>query len=140
MSDRLAVFNHGRIEQIGAPAEVYEAPKSSFVAGFVGTSNIIEGALAQRLSGQAGRFSLRPEKIHLGAVNAQPLADSITAEGAVRDVVYLGLYTRYLVTLDSGEDLIVSQQNLSTNSSEVAAAKGQRVKLQWLKSHMLQLA
>ena len=140
MSDRLAVFNHGRIEQIGAPAEVYEAPKSSFVAGFVGTSNIIEGALAQRLSGQAGRFSLRPEKIHLGAANAQPLADSITAEGAVRDVVYLGLYTRYLITLDSGEDLIVSQQNLSTTSSEVAATKGQRVKLQWLKSHMLQLA
>lgn len=62
MSDRLAVFNHGRIEQIGAPAQVYEAPKSSFVAGFVGTSNIIEGALAQRLSGQAGRFSLRPER------------------------------------------------------------------------------
>ncbi len=124
MSDRLAVFNHGRIEQIGAPAQVYEAPKSSFVAGFVGTSNIIEGALAQRLSGQTGRFSLRPEKIHLGAANAQPLADSITAEGAVRDVVYLGLYTRYLVTLDSGEDLIVSQQNLSTNSSEVAADQG----------------
>ena len=140
MSDRLAVFNHGRIEQIGAPAAVYEAPKSSFVAGFVGTSNIIEGTLAQRLSGQAGRFSLRPEKIHLGAANAQPLADSITAEGAVRDVVYLGLYTRYLITLDSGEDLIVSQQNLSTNSSEVAATRGQRVKLQWLKSHMLQLA
>ena len=67
MSDRLAVFNHGRIEQIGAPAEVYERPASGFVAGFVGTSNVIEGTLALKLANQTGRFSLRPEKIHLGA-------------------------------------------------------------------------
>lgn len=139
MSDRLAVFNAGKVEQIGAPAEVYERPATSFVAGFVGTSNVIDSALAQKLTGTPGRLSLRPEKIHLGTVDAAQMADSVAVEGTVRDVVYLGLYTRYLVTLDSGEDLIVAQQNLSTSSTDVAAAKGQRVKLQWLRAHMLQL-
>ncbi|MFN8439979.1 MAG: ABC transporter ATP-binding protein [Caldilineaceae bacterium] len=139
MSDRLAVFNHGRIEQIGAPAEVYERPASGFVAGFVGTSNVIEGTLALKLANQTGRFSLRPEKIHLGAKDAPRLTNSVAVEGVVRDVVYLGLYTRYLVTLESGEDLVVAQQNLSTTSTDVAATKGQRVTLQWLREHMLQL-
>lgn len=139
MSDRLAVFNHGRIEQIGAPADVYERPATAFVAGFVGTSNLIEGALAQKLANTPARFSLRPEKIHLSASDAPKLPDSLAVTGTVRDVVYLGLYTRYLVTLESGEDLIVVQQNLSATSIDVAATKGQRVTLQWLREHMLQL-
>ncbi len=144
MSDRLAVFNHGRIEQLGKPAEVYERPATAFVAGFVGTSNLIEGALAQRLMQQSGRFALRPEKIQLSAIDPTPLVssnlpDSIQVEGSVRDVVYLGLYTRYLVTLESGEELIVAQQNLSTSSSDVAAVRGQCVRLEWLRGHMLQL-
>jgi putative spermidine/putrescine transport system ATP-binding protein len=139
MSDRLAVFNHGKIEQIGAPAQVYERPATPFVAGFVGTSNIIEGALAQRLGGQAGRYGLRPEKIHLSAADAVLQPDSLAVNGRVRDVVYLGLYTRYLITLESGEDLIVVQQNLTSTSTDVAAVRGQAVRLQWPRSAMLQL-
>ncbi len=65
MSDRIAVFNNGRIEQIGSAAEIYEQPASSFVAGFVGTSNLITGAAAKALFGHEGTFSVRPEKIHI---------------------------------------------------------------------------
>ena len=70
MSDRLAVFNQGRIEQIGAPAEVYERPATRFVAGFVGTSNLLTGAVAEQVIGSAGTWTIRPEKIHLGEPDA----------------------------------------------------------------------
>jgi putative spermidine/putrescine transport system ATP-binding protein len=139
MSDRLAVFNLGRIEQIGAPATVYERPATLFVAGFVGTTNLIDGALAQRLTGQSARFALRPEKIHLGAAEAPLMDDAYCLEGIVKEVVYLGLYTRYVVTLDGGDDLIVVQQNLVTGSMTAAAVRGQRVRLQWLRQHLLAL-
>jgi putative spermidine/putrescine transport system ATP-binding protein len=138
MSDRLAVFNLGKIEQIGAPATVYERPATRFVAGFVGTTNLIEGALAQWLTGQATRFALRPEKIHLGPAAAPLLDDAYCLDGVVKEVVYLGLYTRYVVTLDSGDDLIVVQQNLVTGST-TAAVRGARVRVQWLRQHLLAL-
>lgn len=139
MSDRLAVFNQGRIEQVGAPAEVYERPATPFVAGFVGTSNLIEGETARRLTGQSRRFALRPEKIHLGPATAPLLPASVTAEGVVKEVVYLGLYTRYVVTLDAGGDLIVVQQNLTTSATDASATRGERVRVQWLQQHMLNL-
>ena len=65
MSDRMAVFNAGRIEQLGSPAEVYERPATRFVAGFVGTSNLLTGAVAEQVLGRTGTFTIRPEKIHL---------------------------------------------------------------------------
>jgi putative spermidine/putrescine transport system ATP-binding protein len=139
MSDRLAVFNQGKIEQVGAPAEIYEHPATLFVAGFVGTTNLIEGALAQQLSGRLGSFALRPEKVHLGLIDAPVMDDAFTAEGVVREVVYLGIYTRYLVGLDGGAVLTVVQQNLHASSLDVAATRGQRVRLQWLRQHMLEL-
>ena len=70
MSDRLAVFNNGRIEQLGAPAEVYERPDDMFVAGFVGTSNLLTGDAARQVLGQDGAFTIRPEKIHLAEPEA----------------------------------------------------------------------
>jgi putative spermidine/putrescine transport system ATP-binding protein len=139
MSDRLAVFNHGKIEQVGAPSEVYERPATAFVAGFVGVSNLFDGEAAQRIAGRPGRFAVRPEKIHLGHKDAPALADACLAEGTVKEVVYLGLYTRYVVALDAGADLIVVQQNLATTSTDVAAVRGQRVRVQWLRQHMLAL-
>jgi len=65
MSDRIAVFNRGRIEQVGSPSQVYENPASPFVAGFVGTSNLIKGEIAKRITGSGDAFSIRPEKIQL---------------------------------------------------------------------------
>jgi putative spermidine/putrescine transport system ATP-binding protein len=97
MSDRVAVFNHGKIEQVGSPAEIYETPHTGFVAGFVGVSNIVSGAAAERITGMPGTFSIRPEKIRMVAPEMPTPNDSFGAAGTVRDVVYLGMHTRYLV-------------------------------------------
>ncbi len=136
MSDRIAVFSGGKIEQVGTPADVYEHPSTPFVAGFVGTSNLIDGELARRITGSAARFSIRPEKIHLSAKDVPPEPDMFCADGRVRDVVYLGLYTRYLVELDGGGDLVVVEQNLKSTSMEVMQARGHDVRLVWKKEHV----
>ncbi len=131
MSDRIAVFNHGKIEQVGSPSEIYENPATSFVAGFVGTSNIISGELAERLTGTPSSFAIRPEKIHMvRSADALP-GDKCVAVGTVRDVIYLGMNTRYVVALDDGGEVTVVQQNLEANSLDVAATRGQQVTLVW---------
>lgn len=131
MSDRLAVFNHGRIEQVGTPAEVYERPSTSFVAGFVGVSNLVSGVVAAKITGRAETFTVRPEKIRICEPGAAVNGDVCTATGSIRDVVYLGMHTRYLVELDAGADMIVVEQNLNATSMDVLAARGRRVKLVW---------
>jgi putative spermidine/putrescine transport system ATP-binding protein len=140
MSDRLAVFNKGRIEQVGAPADVYERPASRFVAGFVGTSNLLTGAVAEAVIGRSGTFTIRPEKIHLRAPG-DPIGDDETAAlGAIHDVVYLGPDTRYVVALDAGATLVVTQQNLATSSTEALAQQGKAVRLVWKRQHQLPIA
>ena len=136
MSDRIAVFSQGRIEQVGTPSEIYEHPVTQFVAGFVGVSNLVSGEIAQRITGADLKFSVRPEKIHLGSPDNMAEADTFAVEGRVRDVVYLGLYTRYLVELNGGGDLVVVEQNLKTTSMDVMKAKNQQVRLFWKKEHM----
>jgi putative spermidine/putrescine transport system ATP-binding protein len=136
MSDRIAVFDQGRIEQVGTPAEIYEHPATPFVAGFVGTSNLVSGDVAKRITGSEARFSIRPEKIHLAMTDKNFDADMFSADGRVRDVVYLGLYTRYLVELDGGGDLVVVEQNLKTTSMEVMRIKDQKARLFWKKEHV----
>jgi putative spermidine/putrescine transport system ATP-binding protein len=140
MSDRLAVFNQGRIEQIGAPAEVYERPATRFVAGFVGTSNLLRGEAAERILGSPGTFTIRPEKLRLAAPDAPVGPDETSATGVVRGVVYLGPDTRYVVTLDAGGELVVTQQNLSTSSTEALAQEGKAVRLVWARQHQLPIA
>jgi putative spermidine/putrescine transport system ATP-binding protein len=135
MSDRLAVFNQGKIEQVGSPADIYEHPATSFVAGFVGVSNLISGELARKLTGSAETFSVRPEKIHLNPPDTVVPANSVAADGYIREVVYLGLYTRYLVELDGGGELSVMEQNLHTTSMGALAARGRRVRLLWEQQH-----
>ena len=136
MSDRIAVFNEGRIVQVGTPAEVYERPASPFVAGFVGTSNLVSGEVAKRITGSEQVFSVRPEKIHLGSVNLPFAEGMISIDGTIRDVIYLGLFTRYLVEIESGVDLVVVEQNLKTTSMEVLSARGQKVRLSWRPDHI----
>ncbi len=137
MSDRLAVFNRGRIEQLGTPADVYERPATRFVAGFVGTSNLLTGDSAQAIVGAAGTFTVRPEKIHLVEPASTPGPDEASATGTIREVVYLGPDTRYIVALDAGGELVVTQQNLATSSMEALAAKGRAVRLTWKRQHNL---
>ena len=135
MSDRIAVFNNGRIEQIGTPADVYERPATPFVAGFVGTSNLLRGEAGVAIVGQPGTFTVRPEKIRLAEPTAAGGPDEISASGQIRDVVYLGPDTRYIVALDAGGELVVTQQNLDTSSMEALAARGRRVRLIWKRQH-----
>ncbi|MBI5293526.1 MAG: ABC transporter ATP-binding protein [Chloroflexi bacterium] len=136
MSDRLAVFNLGKIEQIGSPAEVYEHPATAFVAGFVGVSNLIRGEIAQAITGSAQTFSIRPEKIQLRDLGQPVSGDEYSVEGRIRDVIYLGMHTRYLVELSGGSDLTVVEQNLRTTSMDVLAARGRAVRLVWQKAHV----
>ena len=140
MSDRLAVFNRGRIEQVGAPADVYEHPATRFVAGFVGTSNLLTGAVAEAIIGRAGTFTIRPEKIHLAEPDVVVGSDENSAAGRIRDVVYLGPDTRYVVTLDAGSELVVTRQNLATSSTEALAQQGRAVRLVWKRQHDLPIA
>ena len=127
MSDRLAVFNHGRIEQVGTPAEVYERPATGFVAGFVGTSNVLAGEVAERVAGSPTAFTDAPrEDPPRRARRARGDPSESSATGDVREVVYLGALTRYIVALDAGGELVVMQQNLTTSSMEALAGQGAR--------------
>jgi putative spermidine/putrescine transport system ATP-binding protein len=126
MSDRLAVFNEGRIEQLGTPEEVYEHPATEFVAGFVGISNVLERG--------GRRFTVRPEKIQMHFDDA-----GSGERGVIRDVVYVGMFTRYIVELDSGGELTVVEQNLETSSVDVLESKGKRVRLEWRPEHTYDL-
>ncbi len=131
MSDRLAVFNHGRVEQVGTPAEVYERPATGFVAGFVGVSNVLEGTVAESITGDPQAITIRPEKIALRDPGVQVGSDECSASGHVREVVYLGAITRYIVQLDVGGELVVMQQNLTTSSMEALQVRGKAVLLVW---------
>jgi putative spermidine/putrescine transport system ATP-binding protein len=122
MSDRIAVFNEGRIEQVGAPAEIYERPDNAFVAGFVGVSNLLER--------DGRRFTVRPEKVTIIENGKAPKGLHVE-EGTIRDVSYAGMITRYLVDLEAGGELQVVRQNLETSSVEDLEERGRKVKIGW---------
>jgi len=131
MSDRLAVFNEGRIEQIGAPADVYERPANEFVAGFVGVSNIIERG--------AERFTVRPEKIRI--LDDEEAADGLRVEdGRIREVSYIGMVTRFVVELDLGGEIQVVRQNLEMSSTQAMEQRGKRVRVGWRAEHAYAIA
>ncbi|MGP3925773.1 ABC transporter ATP-binding protein [Streptomyces sp. 8N616] len=102
MSDRIAVVEGGRIEQVGTPAEVYERPATAFVAGFVGDTNLLRGPDALRLVGRPGTYSIRPERIRLAAPDGKPGPGEHSAPGRIADVVYAGAHTRVRIDLDGG--------------------------------------
>lgn len=131
MSDRIAVFDQGKIEQLGSPVDVYETPKSPFVAGFVGTSNLLSGAAAESVLGEEGTFSIRPEKIRMVGLEEALADDERSALGQVRDVEYLGSLTRFHVDLEVGGSLMALQQNLSLSSTEASDLRGQKLRLVW---------
>jgi putative spermidine/putrescine transport system ATP-binding protein len=123
MSDRLAVFNQGRIEQLGTPVDVYERPASDFVAGFIGISNLLE---------RDGRhITVRPEKIRLLAEGEEPPPGSHAEPGRIEDVVYLGMLTRYLVSLADGGRVTAVRQNLDGYAADVLGTRGTTVTVAW---------
>jgi len=119
MSDRIAVLNHGGIEQIGGPVEVYEQPRTPFVAGFIGVSNLIER--------DGHTITVRPEKLVLIEDGEPEPSGAHVEPGRVRDVIYAGVLTRYVVGLDAGGELVVSRQN----AERASIAAGSRVRVAW---------
>ncbi|HEY6584863.1 MAG TPA: ABC transporter ATP-binding protein [Gaiellaceae bacterium] len=131
MSDRLAVFRDGKIEQVGPPSVVYEHPESEFVAGFVGVSNVLER--------DGRRITVRPEKIRLLSEQDEPTPGWISERGRIREVVYVGMITRYIVDLEGGGALTVVRQNLETTSADVVEARDRPVRLEWRPEHTYEI-
>jgi putative spermidine/putrescine transport system ATP-binding protein len=128
MSDRIAVFNQGRIEQVSPPVELYERPASEFVAGFVGVSNLLER--------DGTRFSIRPEKIQLVAP-AAPANGLRTERGRIAAIAYAGMVTRYTVALDAGGELQVIRQNAEGTSADATSEQGREVIVGWRPEHTI---
>ena len=135
LSDRLAVFNAGRIEQVGTAREIYEQPASAFVAGFVGTSNLLTGPAAKVVLGREGAHGIRPEKLTVHPRGASVPAGSQRAAGSLSEVVYAGPVTRYVVDLDAGPRLVALQQNGSGATPDLV--RGSPVDLAWDPSHVM---
>jgi putative spermidine/putrescine transport system ATP-binding protein len=108
MSSRVAVFNSGRIEQIGAPREIYERPASDFVANFVGTSNFLSPALSEELLGQRVAHTVRPERVRLLRPTDFRSPHDVVVEGLVLDIQYLGAESRVRTRLNDGSHLVAS--------------------------------
>ena len=126
MSDRIAVFSDGRIEQVSPPRELYEQPVNEFVAGFVGVSNVIER--------DGKRLTVRPEKIRILAGDAD--AGGLHSErGRVVEVAYAGMVTRYTVALEAGGTLQLVQQNVEEASADAPPDQGKEILVGWRPEH-----
>jgi spermidine/putrescine transport system ATP-binding protein len=166
MSDRIAVMRQGRIEQLGAPEELYERPTTDFVAGFLGVSNLLDAEVADHDDRWAAlrladgtvlrapaamvdgadrvRLGVRPEKLHVLAVDDGHAADggseANVLHGTVLDASYIGVSTQYLVETPDGHRLTVYAQNLETSGASEVLANGQRVRLTWKPQHTFVIA
>jgi putative spermidine/putrescine transport system ATP-binding protein len=127
MSDRIAVFSHGHIDQIGTPVDVYERPTTEFVAGFVGVSNLLER--------DGRRFTVRPEKIRMLTAGETPAVGDETERGVIREVIYVGSVTRFVVDLEAGGSLTVVRQNLDESPGDAGGERGLPVQLTWRPEH-----
>lgn len=138
LSDRIAVFNNGKIEQLGTPTEIYEHPANEFVANFVGTANFVDQEFASRILGENAAYSLRPEKITIIPVSTPPSgAEYVRVEGAIAEVIYVGTGYRFVVDLDGGQQYTVT---VPSNSDAVGYARGERVAVEWRRSDLVPLA
>ncbi|GAB2570341.1 ABC transporter ATP-binding protein [Leucobacter ruminantium] len=140
LSDRVAVFNDGKIEQVGSPREVYEFPQTEFVAGFLGVTNLLSGEAAERLLGDPAPYSVRPERVQLVDPTA-PLEPGVVAiPGSVVEAVYAGAHTRYLVETEHGVRFISERQNSHTPTTAPAVNRGDAVSLRFARDHAVAVA
>lgn len=126
MSDRIAVFNNGKIEQVDTAANIYEHPKTAFVAGFVGSSNMFNAEIANRITNTPKAFSIRPEKISIDS----SVANNRSIQGEIKIVEYLGPMTRYIVEFEK-HNIMVLEQNENDRFSDVSGRLGKIVTLSW---------
>jgi putative spermidine/putrescine transport system ATP-binding protein len=135
MSDRIAVFNEGLVEQVGTATQVYEQPATPFVAGFVGTTNLVDGEAAVLLFGEAGTWSIRPERVRVVEPQHAAADSERSVDGSVREVVYLGSAIRLLVDTPAGTSLVATQPNLATAHTQLDGWLGRPVRLIWQREH-----
>ncbi|OWK44196.1 Spermidine/putrescine import ATP-binding protein PotA [Pseudomonas oleovorans subsp. oleovorans] len=138
MSDRVAVFNKGRIEQVDTPRNLYMKPATPFVAEFVGTSNVVRGDLAKQLTGTQGAFSIRPEHARL-AGNEALAADELEISGLLHDIQYQGASTRYEIQLANGQSFCVSRANNQWDLGDMPVHGGQQITARWSRAAMVSL-
>ncbi len=137
MSDRIAVFNKGRIEQIGSPEEVYERPATEFVAGFLGVSNLLRGDKAQSLVGKRDLVNIRPERIKIHPVGYKPAAGEVHRGATVVETAYTGASTLYHIEVDEGPRLVVSRANEELPGEGAMFSMGDRVVAAWRERHVV---
>lgn len=135
MSDRVAVFNKGRIEQVDTPRNLYMKPATRFVAEFVGTSNVMHGDVAAQLSGSPQPFSIRPE--HIRFADGPLASHEVGVSGLLQDIQYQGSSTRYELTLDNGQNLSVSHANTQWQDTGAPYQTGQRISTRWSREAMV---
>lgn len=131
MSDRVAVFNRGRIEQVDTPQALYTRPQTAFVADFVGTANVFTAEEAAALAGEPAAFSVRPERIRLGA--GEP--DDIRLSGELVDIQYLGAVSRYRIRHAGGKELSV----VRPDGDDAVPPVGSALTLAWPRAAMHRL-
>lgn len=131
LSDRVAVFKNGRVEQVGTAREVYEFPATEFVAKFLGLSNLVPAAL----STEGTLSSVRPERVRLLPATAAATAGTISLLGTVSETVYTGPTTRFLVDTESGVRIIAERPNDHHPSAESDFGRGDNVRVEWAKDH-----
>jgi putative spermidine/putrescine transport system ATP-binding protein len=136
MSDRIAVFNAGRIEQLGTPHEVYEKPATAFVAGFLGVSNLMSGEKAQAVVGRTDLVNIRPERIRLVGPGAKPGKDEMAISGVVIEVAYTGANTIYIVETAGGVRLISTKLNEELPGVGESFQTGDKVVALWRNAHI----
>jgi putative spermidine/putrescine transport system ATP-binding protein len=135
MSDRIAVFNEGAIEQIGTPQEVYEKPQTKFVASFLGVSNIFSGESAKEIFGSSTMVNIRPERIKLVSANTKPKADERGVVGTIIEASYIGASTIFLLQTESGQRVIASRLNEELPDQINRFEIGDRVGAVWKSDH-----
>lgn len=139
MSDRIAVFNAGKIEQIGSPREVYENPSSAFVASFLGVSNLISGTHAEKLFGSTDLVNIRPERIRLIATSAKAPAGEIAVAATITDVAYTGANTLFVLETDEGLRIIATKLNEELQGQDLGLEVGNKVLASFRKEHVAKI-
>jgi putative spermidine/putrescine transport system ATP-binding protein len=135
MSDRIAVFNEGSIEQIGTPQEVYEKPQTKFVASFLGVSNIFDGAAAKEIFGSSTMVNIRPERIKLVPADTKLNTGESGVVGTIIEASYIGATTIYLIQTQSGQRVIATRLNEELPDQINRFETGDRVGAVWKSDH-----
>jgi putative spermidine/putrescine transport system ATP-binding protein len=139
MSDRIVVFNSGRIEQVGTPEQVYEEPRTNFVAGFLGTANIFTVDMASKLLGASSTVSIRPERIRLEALGTKIDKGEMSIVGRIYEAAFVGANTIYIIETEFGLKLTVRKTNTELLGQDNSFVAGDQVMAVWRNSHMAQI-